>query len=328
MSHFSCKVCGHSQGHRPFVAKEMMFGTREIFEYFECSNCGCLQILEPPKDAKQYYPERYYSFEKFEDTPGSLVGWLRRRLLNGAMTRYKLGWGSSVGSFLCRLRQAPYVPEWLRALPRPVPLHAPILDVGCGNGRDLLVLRDCGFRRLRGVDPFIEQSLSYRGEVRVEKGQLNEVHGKFALIMLNHVFEHLERPIEVLRQAAERLADKGQILLRVPLSDSIAARRYRENWVQLDAPRHLFLHTRKSIELAASRAGLSIIRVVYDSTDFQFWGSEQYLRGIPLYNGASGGVEPNRSIFSEEQLQSFAEEAKRLNSTNQGDQAAFVMVTE
>jgi hypothetical protein len=44
--------------------------------------------------------------------------------------------------------------------------------------------------------------------------------------------------------------------------------------VQLDCPRHLAIHTSRSMEQAAGLAGLTIAKTVYDSSAFQFWGSE------------------------------------------------------
>src|SRR4051812_10890354 len=57
-----CQVCMTAAEHRKFTACEMMFGTRDRFEYFECSECGCLQIETPPDDIGKYSPPNYYSF--------------------------------------------------------------------------------------------------------------------------------------------------------------------------------------------------------------------------------------------------------------------------
>src|SRR5689334_12260350 len=51
-----CRICGTRSGHRRYIAKEMMFGTREEFECFLCSECGCLQIQDIPADLSKYYP--------------------------------------------------------------------------------------------------------------------------------------------------------------------------------------------------------------------------------------------------------------------------------
>jgi hypothetical protein len=107
--------------------------------------------------------------------------------------------------------------------------------------------------------------------------------------------------------------------------DSYAWEKYRENWVSLDAPRHLFLHTIKSMHLIAEKAGLEIKKIVYDSDEFQFWGSEQYLKGIALREKRSLAEGFKNSIFSKNEIKEFKKKACELNRIGQGDQASFYL---
>ena len=138
---------------------------------------------------------------------------------------------------------------------------------------------------------------------------------------MHHVFEHLEDPKGTLRTAKNLLSKDGQILIRIPLSDSAAFEKYRENWVQLDAPRHITLQTRESMEQLARSAGLRIVRVAYDSSAFQFIGSERYLVDIPI-------IGKTDFELPEEQIAFYKDEALRLNRLEKGDQAAFVMMID
>lgn len=322
----TCRICGGGEVAEWLKPREMMFGRRERFAYFRCATCGCLQLAEVPANLAEHYPQDYYSFQVLPDAPDSWRLEQKRRWAFHYMTRHKIGWGSLWGSLLCRLKNGPSFPDWLRFLTHPISAAGGILDVGCGSGRSLLELRACGFTHLRGVDPFIPESVAYAGDIRVEKCRLQDVQGKFSLITFHHVFEHLEDPLAALTEARQLLAEGGQILIRIPLCDSMAAQKYGENWVQMDAPRHITLNTRKGMELAANKAGLKIARVTYDSTGFQFWGSEQYLLDIPLFDPRSQHFNPSQGIFSREKLKTFAEEAERLNQLKIGDQAAFVLV--
>ena len=58
-----CRICGNADGNTAYDVREMMFGTREIFRYFRCAACGCLQIAEVPADLSAYYPPDYCSFK-------------------------------------------------------------------------------------------------------------------------------------------------------------------------------------------------------------------------------------------------------------------------
>jgi hypothetical protein len=82
----------------------------------------------------------------------------------------------------------------------------------------------------------------------------------------------------------------------------------------------LFLHTEKSLGLLAESAGFRLLKVEYDSFEFQLWGSELYQRGIAL---KTAGVP--RRFFSTKQLQDFKKKSEKLNATRRGDQAVFFL---
>ena len=89
--------------------------------------------------------------------------------------------------------------------------------------------------------------------------------------------------------------------------------------MQLDPPRHLFLHTVKSISFLAKEAGLEVKDVFYDSGTFQFTGSEKYLKNIPLRDKSG------EKLFSESNLADFQKRADKLNKEEKGDQAGFYL---
>ena len=63
MINMKCKICHNDERNKVIVAKEKMFGIGEEFKYLECSNCGCLQIIEIPENMDKYYPRNYYSYK-------------------------------------------------------------------------------------------------------------------------------------------------------------------------------------------------------------------------------------------------------------------------
>ena len=154
---------------------------------------------------------------------------------------------------------------------------------------------------------------------------LEDLEGGWDVIMLHHAFEHLADPARLLREAARRLAPGGKILLRLPMADSYAWLRYRADWVQLDAPRHLFLHTRRSLAHAADAAGLRVEATVCDSHELQFWGSEQYLRDIPLNDPRSYRFDRSGALFAPARLARWRRAAAALNRIGWGDQAAVYL---
>jgi hypothetical protein len=77
--------------------------------------------------------------------------------------------------------------------------------------------------------------------------------------------------------------------------------------------------------MVADQAGLRVTRVKFDSTDFQFWGSEQYRAGIALTDRRSYARSPRRSIFNRSQIHAFKQRAAALNAAQDGDTASFYL---
>lgn len=313
MNH-TCRICANAAGNGDWLCREKMFGWGDPFTYFLCSQCGCLQIADIPKNQDRYYPPEYYSFR---------AEFLSRDNLKSRLAATRDRAAATGTGWLGRLL-ATWVParEDVASLARvPARPEMRILDVGCGRGNLLRVLRRAGFHHLTGVDPFLAGDMEIEPGLPVRKCELKDVNEQFDLIMLHHVFEHLEFPGQTLADCVRRLAPGGKILLRHPTVESAAWEIYRENWVQLDAPRHFFLHTRKSLELLAERAGLQIEDYRRDSGSFQFWASELYRQGIPL---AQGSVHP-QAHFSRAQWRRFSRQARELNAANRGDQCVAVL---
>lgn len=297
----------------------MLIGLRAEFKYFLCGSCGCLQITEVPRDLSIYYPADYYSLAPRVCRPL----FRGRRLLRRLLSQVHLSAPPSTAFILRRLAQREPFFDWLHLLRKG--LDSRMLDVGCGTGELLLLMHEAGFSDLTGVDPFVPAQSDLAPGLRILKGGVEAAKGRFDLIMLNHSFEHMPRPLEILQSLKGILAADGAVLIRIPIADSLAWRKYREHWIQLDAPRHLFLHSIRSMRQLASSAGFAVGDIVYDSHAMQFWGSEQYAKDIPLTDPRSYYVNPGNSMFSESEIKAFEVESSRLNREGQGDQACFYL---
>ena len=116
--------------------------------------------------------------------------------------------------------------------------------------------------------------------IRMIKGTVFDLENEtFDFIMMNHSLEHMEKQKEVLDKVCKLLDDNGTLMIRIPLADSMAFSRYKENWFQLDAPRHYYLHTVKSLNILCHEAGLKIKSIQFDSEGRHLLGSELYKQG-------------------------------------------------
>jgi SAM-dependent methyltransferase len=311
-----CRICHSEAEHPRFEAREQMFGWGDRFGYFQCGACGCLQIEETPADLARFYGSGYYSY----GAPGyrnALTAWL-----NGRRDAWAIWGGSAVGAGLYKKRPR----EDLLCLRRlQLRRDARILDVGCGAGHFLYALRARGFKNLLGADPFIEAPIRYANGLVIERQSVHEVQGAWDVVTFHHSFEHIPDQQATLAAAARLLAPGGVCVLRLPVVSSEAWRTYGVHWVQLDAPRHLYLHSVDSVRALARQAGLTLEAVAHDSTAFQFWGSEQYRQGIPLRDPRSWAENPGAGLFSAAQIADWQRRAEALNAAGQGDQAAFYL---
>jgi len=308
----ACKICQNAQGNRLHTAREMSFGLRDQFIYLECGHCGCVQIVEIPSDMGKYYAANYYSLQPH----GKLKTIVRRKWAAHAFGRKSLtGWLFTEFFFAHRSMLAVR-----RVNP---PKTARILDVGCGQGNLLQDLAWLGYTNLTGVDPFLQRDLVHASGVTVFKRHLSEMPGQFDLIMLHHSFEHMEQPRQVMAQVAGQLSPGGQVILGIPIASSFAWKHYGVNWANLDAPRHFFLHTTKSIELLAAKCGLVIEKVVHEGNDEQFWLSEQYAKDIPANDSRSLKASPVKTILAYGKIRACRARAEEINRKQQGDLACF-----
>jgi 2-polyprenyl-3-methyl-5-hydroxy-6-metoxy-1,4-benzoquinol methylase len=303
-----------------------MFGYREQFQYSECARCGCVQLQQVPDDLARYYPPHYHS-RRLEGAKEKAL----KRFLKRQRARYCLNGTNVLGALVAmtcgRARSHifgdPDHYTWLRRCK--ADFSSQILDVGCGMGKLLHCMSRDGFTDLMGVDPYIPDDLCYADRVKIIRGDIYQLDRQFDLIMLHHVFEHMAEPLRALKQLRRLLKPNRYLVIRTPVASSFAYRKYGANWAQLDPPRHLYVHTVKSMELLAQKTQLQISEVAFDSTEFQFLASEQYVRDIPLLDPRSFLINPAASIFSDEERAFYREQAQALNLAHDGDSACFYL---
>src|SRR4051812_28975449 len=95
---FTCSICENSANVRIHRAREMMFGTREEFDYLECARCGTVQIVEVPSDLGRHYPPDYFAFNA--EMHIDLAQTLGRRIAARFAGDYLLNGGSRIGKFI------------------------------------------------------------------------------------------------------------------------------------------------------------------------------------------------------------------------------------
>lgn len=319
---YTCKICGSNKCDKIHIAKEMMFGIRDSFRYLECNSCGCVQLLDEISDFSKYYPDQYYSFSPVKISNRNTIKDRTEKLI----TRYSTGNFNPGYYFLSKIFGIHHFCKWLSIAK--VKPGDKILDIGCGNGDKLIKLNKLGYNNLYGIDPFIKSNIIYDNGVSVFKKNVFELNDKYDFIMLHHSLEHMPDQLGVLQKVYTLLNDNRFVLVRLPAASSFAWNEYGINWFQLDAPRHLFLHTHQSISLLAEEAGFRVYYVYFDSSEAQFLGSIQYMKDIPFYDERSYTVNIKKSIFSKRDVKYYRRKARQLNKNGEGDSVCYFLLKQ
>jgi SAM-dependent methyltransferase len=145
-------------------------------------------------------------------------------------------------------------------------------DYGCGAGGLMAYLTDLGTLTVNGVKRSLQVSGfdigSYADRLRSDGRQVETVEslkaippGSFDVITLIEVVEHLERPLEILANAAQWLRPGGLLLLTTGNLACPLARLQGVGFAYCLPEIHVTLWTPKSLEVAYTRVGLQPYRV-------------------------------------------------------------------
>ena len=169
----------------------------------------------------------------------------------------------------------------------------------------------------------MEKDIVYNDKLRIEKKELFDVNGEFDAIMLNHSLEHMEHQLEVLKKLYSILSKDGRLLIRIPIVSKPLMEEYGLNVVSLDAPRHFYIHSFKSISLVLEKAGFVTENVLYDAHEFSFWGSEQYKNDISLHNDPESYLV--KKTFTDAQMANWRTRIEELNKRKESDNLAIYL---
>ena len=235
-----CPLCGPDFPKQAIAhGRDFEYATTDDqeFSFVRCMNCNCVLLDPRPVDdvIGSLYPAHYEPY-RFAQLP------LLVRKGRDFVQRAKVS-----------------------AVKRYAPAGARIVDVGCGAGALLRLLREHGDPswQLCGWDyPGAHLERLTRDGFDIIAGPIDAEHAptNVDLFVLNQVIEHFAHPDRILSLLARSLRNGGHIVLETPNIDGLDARWFRaRHWGGYHIPRHMVLFDTRSLGALVQRHGFALV---------------------------------------------------------------------
>lgn len=252
-----CIFCKGTKFTILFSSRDRMLGLPGEFFVKKCT-CGLVFLDPMPEEdiLKKYYPSsEYYAYKTNKDE--SFFTRLREYLIEHYCKKNLL---SRIIATL--IHNVPAIPSWRR--------NGKILDVGCGSGDTLLLLKKLGWNVYGlDIDKNALKIAKKRGVQSVTYGTYKDIvrfpDNYFDAIRLYHVIEHLDNPALALKIIYKKLKKNGELIIGTPNVKSITAWIFGKYWLNLDTPRHVILFNPNILQKLLVKEKYAIIDVDFCS---------------------------------------------------------------
>ena len=158
---------------------------------------------------------------------------------------------------------------WLERLLENVSPPGRALEIGCGHGAFVALLRELGFDAI-GVDlsGWVVEFARKTFGVSVLQGTLEtlDLEPGFTCVAAFDVLEHLVDPLETMRRCRRLLAPNGVVLLQTP-----CYRGEDHDWPMFQKDEHIYLFTEASVRDLLKGAGFNDIRIRSSFFPYDMW---------------------------------------------------------
>lgn len=263
-----CPVCGSAQ--RTLLIDRLVdkvFGVAAgEWQFWQCESCKAGYLDPRPDRASIGKAYSAYYTHSLSAAPGGLERFksaIKRALRNDHLNATR-GFSLSPalpGGRLLYARNPSKVARLdfdLRTLPPPKTKSSRLLEIGPGDGDFLLLAQELGYIA-EGIepDPKAVQVCRTQG-LAVREGTMPETPldgAAYEQVLLNHVFEHIHLPGQVLQAIWKALVPGGRLWMAMPNLQSAGFEHWGRHWMPLDPPRHVTVYSRPTIKTLLERCG-------------------------------------------------------------------------
>lgn len=242
MSTVDCHVCGSDRVKLLAVGEDFEYRTSpDSFLSVRCQDCGLVYMRLRPEmsELDRIYPIDYHAFN-FSSKKFGLIYGVRRRLEAKRLLRACRGLGT----------------------------NAKILDVGCGDGFHLKLLRDYGKAnwQVEGIDMSDhavragrEQGLTIHHGI-VQTANLEP--GTYDLALMIATVEHLDDPVTVLQAVRKLLKPGGRVVIVTDNTDTLDFKIFHQrHWGGYHFPRHWSLFSPATMKQMAANVEMNVVEL-------------------------------------------------------------------
>lgn len=247
MERGNCVLCPEGTPTKYFLKTS---DVKQQFTYYRCEGCG-LVFLDPrptEEEILEFYTKDYYG-----EGSQKFISWL-------SLPRLVFAW------------------ERVRRLQKCFQTPGRVLDVGCGEGTFLRLLKKEGWECF-GTELTAEMaSRASRFGVSVSTGEIHE--NQFPLRYIDvitfwQVLEHLRNPAKIIKSLLPSLKKKGIVAISTPNISSFQAQVFGAEWFHLDPPRHLYLFSPETLKILMESLGFDLVRLYHFSLEQDPYGWTQ-----------------------------------------------------
>src|SRR5438552_3795430 len=264
----NCPLCEQTGRRLYSELRDRLFDAPGIWSIMWCA--GCKHAWLNPRPLREGILRLYRTYyTKGSTTPSiklqtPILEFLRRSLL------YSMGYkdtsGTNLGKLVSRvLWGIPLARDTIRShyMYLEGPASGKLLDAGCGNGSQLMLMSDLGWDVV-GLEPDpVAAELAGRRSGSPIFNEFLEAKvfddETFRVILMDHVIEHTLDPMRALTNCRSYLSTGGRLVIRTPNLLSRGHSFFGSNWVHLDPPRHVNIFSVASLQACVQRAGLEVL---------------------------------------------------------------------
>lgn len=227
-----CCNCGNKL--KPFYSFICDYISGHEFAIYKCIECDLGHTVPQPADLKKYYDKTYYG-----NRHGFTEKHCIRRRSRIVFSIIKNGKGKR------------------------------LLDIGCGDGSFIKSLKSIGWN-VSGTEINPDYDLFENLNV---KEKIEDFAGAepFDCITMWHTLEHMP-DIKALTDIYSLLAPNGKLIIAVPNNNSIQARLFKNKWLHLDVPRHMYHFDADSLSCCLKANGFIVERNMWQEFEYDLLG--------------------------------------------------------